>query len=129
MDKLGKKDINRQLSEEFRGCSLNQFFFMGAKTFLPPGYKTLTSQSTTTRTNHCAANHLPLLCCNPSEALLRSNRDHSKMKNESVKKSLEKSKNVQEKRKIVKHKICIKKTHTFTIIAMNFAQEQLINKD
>ena len=34
------------------------------------------------------------------------------MKNESVKKSLEKSKNVlEEKRKIVKQKICIKKTH------------------
>ena len=46
--------------------------------------------------------------------------------NESVKKSLEKSKNVlEEKRKIVKRKICIKKTHTFTIIAMNFVQEQL----
>ena len=48
------------------------------------------------------------------------------MKNESVKKSLEKSKNVlEEKRKIVKRKICIKKTHTFTIIAMNFVQEEL----
>ena len=39
------------------------------------------------------------------------------MKNESVKKSLEKSKNVlEEKRKMVKHKTCIKKTNTFTII-------------
>ena len=48
------------------------------------------------------------------------------MKNESVKKSLEKSKNVlEEKRKKVKQKICIKKTHTFTINAMNFVQEQL----
>ena len=48
------------------------------------------------------------------------------MMNESLKKSLEKSKNVlEEKRKIVKRKICIKKTHTFTIIAMNFVQEQL----
>ena len=49
------------------------------------------------------------------------------MKNESVKKSLEKSENVlEEKRKIVKRKICIKKdTHTFTIIAMNCVQEQL----
>ena len=38
----------------------------------------------------------------------------------------EKSKNVlEEKRKIVKQKFCIKKTHTFTIIAMNFVQEQL----
>ena len=46
--------------------------------------------------------------------------------NESVEKSFEKSKNViEEKRKIVKRKICIKKTHTFTIIAMNFVQEQL----
>ena len=59
------------------------------------------------------------------QALLRSTRDHSKMMNESVKKSLEKSKNVlEEKRKIVKRKICIKKTHTFTIIAMNCVQEQ-----
>ena len=47
------------------------------------------------------------------------------MKNESVKKSLEKSKNVlEEKRKTVKRKICTK-THTFTIIAMNCVQEQL----
>ena len=49
------------------------------------------------------------------------------MKNESVKKSLEKSKNVlEEKPKIVKQKMRIKKTHRFTIIAMNFVQEQLI---
>ena len=48
------------------------------------------------------------------------------MMNESVKKSLEKSKNVlEEQRKIVKRKNCIKKTHTFTIIAMNCFQEQL----
>ena len=48
------------------------------------------------------------------------------MKNESDKKSLEKSKNVlEEKRKIVKQKICIKKRNTFTKIAMNFVQEQL----
>ena len=50
------------------------------------------------------------------------------MKNESVKKSLEKSKNVQEKRKIFKRKICIKKDTHVTIIAMNFVQEQLITK-
>ena len=50
------------------------------------------------------------------------------MKNQSVKKSLEKSKSVlHEKRKMVKQQICIKKTNTFTIIAMNFVQEQLIN--
>ena len=48
------------------------------------------------------------------------------MKNESVKKSLEKSKNVlEEKRKMVKQKICIKMTNTFTIIAKNFVHEQL----
>ena len=36
------------------------------------------------------------------------------MKNESVKKSLEKSKNVlEEKRKTVKRKICIKKAHVY----------------
>ena len=44
---------------------------------------------------------------------------------ESVKTSLEKSKNVLEKRKIVKQTICIK--DTFTIIAMNCVQEQLIS--
>ena len=45
------------------------------------------------------------------------------MMNESVKKS----KNVlEEKRKIVKRKICKMKIHTFTIISMNFVQEQLI---
>ena len=61
------------------------------------------------------------------QSLLRSTRDHSKMMNKSVKKSLDKAKNVlKEKRKIVKRKICIKKTHTFTIIAMNCVQEQLI---
>ena len=47
--------------------------------------------------------------------------------NESVKKSLEKLKNVlEEERKTFKQKISIKKTHTFTIIAMNCVQEQLI---
>ena len=40
------------------------------------------------------------------------------MKNESVKKLLEKSKNVLEEK--------LKKTNTFTIIAMNFVQKQLI---
>ena len=48
------------------------------------------------------------------------------MKNESVKKSLQKSKKVpEEKRKMVQQKICMKKTNTFTISAMNFVQEQL----
>ena len=32
---------------------------------------------------------------------------------------------VTRKVKIVKQKFCIKKTHTFTIIAMNYVQEQL----
>ena len=44
------------------------------------------------------------------------------MKNESVKKSLEKSKNVlEEKRKTVERK----KTNAFNIIATNFVREQL----
>ena len=48
------------------------------------------------------------------------------MKNECVKKSLGKSKNVlEEKRKKVQAKICIKKINAFTIIAVNFVQEQL----
>ena len=46
------------------------------------------------------------------------------MKNESVKKSLVSKNVLEEKRKIVKPKFCMK-THTFTIIAMNFVQEQL----
>ena len=50
------------------------------------------------------------------------------MMKESVKKSLEKWKNVLEKkRKMVKQKICIKKTYKFILIAMNCVQEQLIN--
>ena len=48
------------------------------------------------------------------------------MKNESVKKSLEKSMNVlEEKRNMVKQIIRIKKTNMFTIIATNFVREQL----
>ena len=48
------------------------------------------------------------------------------MKNETVKRSLEKSKNVlEEKLKMIKEKICINKTNMFTITAMNFVQEQL----
>ena len=43
-----------------------------------------------------------------------SNGDYSKMKNEGVKKSFEKSKNVlEEKRKIVKQKNCIKNRHVY----------------
>ena len=51
------------------------------------------------------------------------------MKNGRVKKSLEKSKDVLEKkRKVVKRKkIAQKKTNTFTIIAMNLFQEQLVS--
>ena len=49
------------------------------------------------------------------------------MKNETVKRSLENSKNdIEEKRKVFKRKTCIKDTKMFTIIAMNFVQEQLI---
>ena len=49
------------------------------------------------------------------------------MKNETVKRSLENSKNdIEEKRKVFKRKTCIQDTSTFTIIAMNFVQEQLI---
>ena len=48
------------------------------------------------------------------------------MKNESVKKSLEKSKKVlEENRKNCQAKNLHKKTNTFTIITMNFIQEQL----
>ena len=58
-----------------------------------------------------------------SEELLSSDR---RVEKKFVKKLLEKSKHfLEEKRKMVKRKICIKKTKTFTIIAMNFVQEQL----
>ena len=100
-------------------------------TLSPPVFEPLTSQSTFTRTNHCTTIHLVLSCCNrfyiSSNLYLGALERHSKMINESVKKSLEKSKNVlAEKRKIVKQKNCIKNTHTFTIISMNFVQEQLL---
>ena len=47
------------------------------------------------------------------------------MKNESVKKSLEKSKNVLEKRKNGQAKNLHKKSNTFSIISKNFVHEQL----
>ena len=49
------------------------------------------------------------------------------MKSESVKSHLlEKSKNcLEEKRKMSSEEFALKKTNTFTIIAMNFVQEQL----
>ena len=47
------------------------------------------------------------------------------MKHESVKKLLEKSKNVLEESAKLSSEKFAKKTHTFTIIAMNFVQEQL----
>ena len=62
--------------------------------------------------------------------ILATSKYNRSLKNDERKreKSLEKSKNVlEEKRKIVMRKICIKKTDTFTIIAMNCVQEQLIN--
>ena len=67
----------------------------------------------------------------PALPRIESNRDHSIMKNESVKKSLEKSKNVLEKRRKVKQKTYIK-TNKFTKIALNFVPKQstiLCNRD
>ena len=91
------------------------------------GFEPRTSLSLTRSTAHSAIMPFLLLCWIQIYFRSESNRDHSKMKNESVKKSVEKSKNVlEEKRKIVKRKFCIKKTNTFIIIAMNFVQEQLI---
>ena len=103
---------------------------MGAKTLSPTGFEPLTSRSIA---NHCAMSHLishtatDYIFISNKLYFEETNRHHSKMKDESVKKSLEKSNNVlEEKRKIVKRKICIQR-HTFTTIAMNFVQEQLIN--
>ena len=99
--------------------------------FTPPGFQPLTSRLITLCTADCAISPFFLLCCyrvyisNKLYFGVRA-RDHSKMKNKSVKKSLEKSKNVlEDKRKMFKRQTCIKKTNTFTIIAMNFVQEQL----
>ena len=97
-----------------------------------PGFEPMTSRLITICNTDCVICPSFLLCCNRlyiSNKLYFgvSNRDHSKMTNESVKRSLEKSKNVlEEKSKMVKPKICIKQTNTFTIIAMKFVQEQLI---
>ena len=101
------------------------------KHFTRPGFEPHTSQSITRCTDHSAIRPLFMLYCN---RLYNSNKlyfgvratEISQMQNESLKKSLEKSKNVLEKRKMAKRKICIKKTNTFTITAMNFVQEQLI---
>ena len=65
------------------------------KNLTPTGFEPLTSQSLTTSTNHSATRPC-LLCCKRfySNKLYfgsESNRDHSKMKSESLKTSLEKS--------------------------------------
>ena len=82
------------------------------KHLTPPGFEQLTSRFITICTTDYANWPLFLLYCSQlyiSNTLYFgvSNRDHSKMKNKSVKKSLEMTKNVLEKkRKKVKRKIC-----------------------
>ena len=93
-----------------------------------PGFELLTSQSINKITAHSAIKPLLLLCCNQfyisNKLYCESNRDLSKTKNERVKKTLEKSKNVlEDKRKTVKQKNCIQKINTFAIIVMNFVQK------
>ena len=69
-----------------------------------PGFDPLTSRSLTTSTAYLAIRPLSFPCCNRFHINNKlyfgvSDRDHSKIQNESVKKSLERSKNIQEKRK------------------------------
>ena len=70
-------------------------------------FEPLTSRFATMCTTDCAIWPFLLLCCNQlyNSNKNESNRDQSKMKKESVKKSLEKSKNVlEEKRKMPREK-------------------------
>ena len=86
------------------------------KNFSPPGFEPLASLYITIYTTNCAIWPLIFLLCNQVYISNKSenNTDHPKMKNERVEKSLEKSKNVlEEKRKMVKQKICIKNQHVY----------------
>ena len=110
--------LNDRRGNLIQGLEPRLIFLYGCKTFPPLGFQPLTARSSPTLTIHCATNHLPLLCCSRfyiSNKLYFGAIDHSKMKSESVKKSLEKSKNVlEEKRKIVQQKNCIQKdTHVY----------------
>ena len=104
------------------------------KHLTPPVFEQLTSLFITICTADCdLAITVAMLqqTLYQQQASLRSEsiRDHSKMKNESVKKSSENSKIFQKKNaKWSSNKIAQKKTNTFTIIAMNFVQEQLKTK-
>ena len=77
---------------------------MGAKTIDHAGNRTMDRSIPRSSTAHSVINPFLLLCCNQffqHQTLVRSERItyHSKMKNESVKKTLEKSKNFLEDRK------------------------------
>ena len=82
------------------------------KHLAPPGFEPLTSRFITIRTPDSAI--CPLFCFAPTDlyypVLLRSEskRDYSKSK-------------------LVKRKISVKRITTFTIIPMNFVQEQLLS--
>ena len=82
------------------------------KYLTPPGFEPFPSHLKSICTCNCAFCPLNLKFCNQAYVSNQSenNRDNSKMKNESVKKSLENSNNVlKETRKIVRQKKCIKK--------------------
>ena len=117
-------NINRLRSEEMLSNDSR------VEHLTPPGFEPLT---------YAHHNHMLSALCYFPIILLSCNRLYisnklyfgvraiditQKSKNESVKKSLKKSKYVlEEKRNKVKRKNCIKKTNTFTIIAMSFVQE------
>ena len=107
---LDQTNINRLVSEELLSNDRRV-----EKHLTPPGFVPLTSRFITICTSYCAILPLFLLCYN---RLYISNNLYfgvrAKMKNESVKKLLEKSKTVlEEKRKMVKRKICIKNQHAY----------------
>ena len=98
---------------------------MGAKTVAHTGIRTM--DLPIPHQQHCPLGYPVLIVAilqpifYQQQALLRSesNRDPSKRKHESVKKSLEKPKNIlEEKRKNGQAKNLHKKTNTFTIIAL-----------
>ena len=85
------------------GCSLDKLFFIGAKIVEHAAIRN--KDFPIPRQKHCSLGYQPFRYAAIdfilATILLRSesNREHSKMKNKSVKKSLEKSKNVLEEKR------------------------------
>ena len=118
------KNINRLMSEELLSNDRRVETY-----FTTPGFAPLTSRSLTRSCAYSAIRPFFLLWCNRfyiSNNLyfgVRTIEITQKWRTKSWKSYL-RSQRMLEKRK-KNQKICIKQTNTFTIIAMNFVQEQL----